>query len=198
MNPRAFAINKVETDGTFSIRGGTVVSPDTPLAPFNDASGRKYWTSASAQKTESFNYVYPETQRWKFASDALYVTSVRQAVFTLYGGVSRVFRPRGSSSRVLTDSADSAEPTISALKIDDAQPAPVAQKPVQDQPKPAASSSSSKPAQKEHSTGFFSDIGHKIKDALSSDHAPKDGTRGLDLESEIGKRKHLVFSLDHS
>src|SRR5689334_19792184 len=97
INPRAFVIDKVETEGTFSIRGGTEVTPDTPLAPFYDASGTKYWTSNTAQKTEGFNYVYPETQRWKFASDDQYITSVRRAVFQLYGGVSRIFSNQGDS-----------------------------------------------------------------------------------------------------
>lgn len=194
LNPNAYAINKVETDGTFSIRGGTSVSPDTPLAPFNDASGRKFWTSNTSRKTESFNYSYPETQRWKFTTDALYVTSVRQAVFSLYGGVSRVFRQEGLTpniSMATTETIAPAEPAQKPLQ-DTSKPVPVAaaQNPAQGQSKPATSSSTNKPAEKVHGTGILSVLGHRLKDAISGDHKSEDGTRGLDLESEIGKRKH--------
>lgn len=203
LNPNAYDINKVETDGTFSIRGGTSVTPDTPLAPFNDASGRKFWTSNTSKKTESFNYAYPETQRWKFSTDSLYITSVRQAVFSLYGGVSRVFRQGESAPNILMATAQSLQPGIAAQKpLQDTQKpvsAAAAQNSAGDQSKPTAPSSASKPSEIAHGTGIFSQLGSRIKDAISGDHQPKDGTRGLDLESEIGKRKqfHSASSVTH-
>jgi tyrosinase len=198
INPRAYDINKEEIDGTFSITAGTIVDQNTPLPPFNDATGRTPWTSATARRTEAFNYVYPETQRWRFRSDAEYINNVQQTVFQLYGGVSRIFRRGGGFN---ARAANDENAPLAAFALSDSVPpvvetVPSAQKPLSDPQsgsKPAAISSRQAPA-KEHKTGFLSNIGHKIKDVIGGDDdkTPKDGTRGgLDLEAEIGKRKYF-------
>jgi tyrosinase len=96
------------------------------------------------------------------------------------------------------DNSDSAEPAAAKDESVPAAPAPApapaptsAQKPIQE---PA------KPADEHHKSGFLHDLGHRLKEAVKGDHhsdTPKDGTRGLDLESEIGKRKNeLPLFLD--
>lgn len=204
INPRAYDINKEEIDGTFSITAGTIVNQNTPLPPFNDATGRTLWTSATARRTEAFNYAYPETQRWRFRSDAEYINNVQQAVYQLYGGVSRIFRRGGFNARA----ANVENTPLAAFALNDSVPPVVkaitsSQKPLggsQPESKPAAVPSNQAPA-KEHKTGFLSDLGHKIKDVLGADDdkTPKDGTRGgLDLEAEIGKRKYFASSCLHT
>lgn len=39
----------------------------------------------------TFNYAYPETQRWAFTSESTYENSVANAVQQLYGGLSSQF-----------------------------------------------------------------------------------------------------------
>ena len=56
-----------------------------------DATGRKAWNSQGVRRTETFNYAYPDTQRWKYKSDSDYQNSVQQAVQVLYGGISNQF-----------------------------------------------------------------------------------------------------------
>jgi len=215
LNPRAYEIDKEEIDGTFSIAGGTIVNQDTPLPPFNDASGRRYWTSSTARGTEAFNYAYPETQRWRFRSNSDYVDSVEETVFQLYGGISRIFRRGGSTARVASSSNTAS--TLSATVAEAAQPivqavAP-AQKPLAENTKsqtstsapstvsskPAVTSTQSKVPAKEESHGFLSDLGHSVKKLILGDGEDdvKDGTRGdLDFESEIGKRKFQLIPFE--
>lgn len=99
LNPRAYEIDKEEIDGTFSVAGGTMGDQNTPLAPFNDAGGREYWTSSTTRTTEVFSYAYPETQRWRYRSYADYVNNLQATMDQLYGGVSRIFRRTGFSGR---------------------------------------------------------------------------------------------------
>jgi tyrosinase len=70
---------------TFSVTGGDIQSEDTPLEPFWDKSGTKFWTSAQIKDTTTFGYAYPETQKWRFPDQQSYQTSIRQAVTALYG-----------------------------------------------------------------------------------------------------------------
>ena len=87
LNPTSYEINQPAGDGTFVISASSVETDKTPLAPFNDASGQKYWTSDGIRDTQTFNYAYPETQRWAFSNDLDYRNSVQNAVNELYGGV---------------------------------------------------------------------------------------------------------------
>ena len=162
----------MEPDGTFSIAGGSVVTQSTPLAPFNDATGRQFWTSNAVRRTETFNYAYPETQRWNYRTEAEYINSVQDNVAQLYGGVSRNLRQGGGFDTRTTGS--------SAPVTDEAVRAP-----------PNITNQSAKPANHQIS-GFLHDIGHKLKEAVSGNHSTHpaaDATRELNLEAEIGKRR---------
>jgi tyrosinase len=76
---------------TFNAIRGASQNQDTPLSPFWDKSGTKFWTSAQVKDSAAtFGYAYPETQKWKFTSTQAYQASLRQAVTALYGG--NVFR----------------------------------------------------------------------------------------------------------
>ncbi|KAL2136200.1 hypothetical protein VTI74DRAFT_5078 [Chaetomium olivicolor] len=70
---------------TFSATGGETQTKDTPLAPFWDKSGTKFWTSAQVKDTIPFGYAYPETQRWQFQDQTSYQADIRRAVTALYG-----------------------------------------------------------------------------------------------------------------
>ncbi|KAM3065503.1 hypothetical protein ACMFMF_010988 [Clarireedia jacksonii] len=91
LNPSSYAIDKPSGDGTFSIQSGTQETSKTPLAPFNDATGKTFWDSDGARYTTTFNYAYPETQQWKFPTQQQYQTSVLAAVQKLYGATSNQF-----------------------------------------------------------------------------------------------------------
>jgi len=100
LNPTSYTINKRDDAGTFVIKANSTVTATTPLTPFADSTGTKYWTSEGARQTSTFNYAYPETQRWKFSSDAAYQSSVRNAVQQLYGGISNQFMAMGAPAAI--------------------------------------------------------------------------------------------------
>jgi tyrosinase len=58
---------------------------NTPLTPFWDASGTRFWTSAQIRDTTTFGYAYPETQQWRYPDYPTYQAAIRRAVTTLYG-----------------------------------------------------------------------------------------------------------------
>ncbi|PQE33295.1 tyrosinase precursor protein [Rutstroemia sp. NJR-2017a WRK4] len=91
LNPTSYAIDKPSGEGTFSIQSGTQETSKTPLAPFNDATGKTFWNSDGARYTTTFNYAYPETQQWKFPTQQQYQNSVLAAVQKLYGATSNQF-----------------------------------------------------------------------------------------------------------
>ncbi|TVY81027.1 Tyrosinase, partial [Lachnellula suecica] len=148
LNPASYTINKRAGDGTFVINSNSTETAATPLAPFFDASGTKNWTSETARQTEVFNYAYPETQRWKFGSDAKYQTSVRSAAQQLYGGISNQF---------MSLAAATPAPTLTAIET----------------------------AAEDNKTQ------EPMKTASIVPKQDADGTRGLDLESEVGKSPDL-------
>lgn len=218
INPDAYAINKEEPDGTFSIAAGSTANQDTPLAPFNDASGRKLWTSKTARRTEAFNYAYPETQRWNYRSDADYIDSVEEVVYQLYGRITQNFRAANiaSPSTILsTAAAEVVKPVAEVVKpavqpivqavapgqkplTENKKPEVPAPKPASTTTKSAAPASNGPPAAAE-GAGFFGDIANRVKDAVfgHDNKTPQDGTRGgIDFESEIGKRmSHFVAAI---
>jgi tyrosinase len=156
LNPSSYTINKRAGDGTFVINRNSTETATTPLAPFADATGTKYWTSESARQTATFNYAYPETQRWKFSSDADYQNSVRSAVQQLYGGISNQFM--AMSTPAIIPSTENVE-------------------------------AASAPPAEQHP---FRDLVGNIKEGILGHSNGGDGTRGIDLESEIGKCKSLT------
>jgi tyrosinase len=184
LNPTSYTINQPAGDGTFAISASSTETDTTPLAPFNDASGQAYWTSDGVRNTETFNYAYPETQRWMFSSDSDYMNSVQNSVNQLYGGVANQFTTdQGFNNFVAMPASAVAAPAIkeketngSAHKATNGS----AQKPI------------AAPAPETQKPGFhpFRDMLDKVKNTLSGDHSSTgDGTRGLDLEAEIGKDK---------
>lgn len=70
---------------TFNATGGELQTADTPLAPFWDKSGGKFWTSAEIKDTTTFGYAYPETQQWQYPDYPTYQAAIRRAVTALYG-----------------------------------------------------------------------------------------------------------------
>jgi len=146
--------------------------------PFVDATGRSYWTSQNIRSTQTFNYAYPETQSWQFASPSQYEDSVAQAVQNLYGGLSSQF---GGFNTMATPSAPGAQKVVREV----AAPAPA--------PAPATSSTApatTAPATEHHGFHPLHDLANKMKDVLHhGQKAPDTTARALDLEAEIGKRK---------
>ena len=158
----------------------------TPLAPFNDTSGQQYWNSEGVRSTETFNYAYPETQRWAFSSDSDYTNSVQNAVNQLYGSVANQFAGNQGFNNFVAMPASTPAAPATKEKASNSSAHEVAsgsaQKPIA-APAPA-------PAPEAHKAGFhpFHDILGKAKKVISGDSdSGGDGTRGLDLEAEIGK-----------
>lgn len=178
INPSSYTIDEPTQDGTFVIQAGSVETSTTPLAPFVDASGTNYWTSEGVRQTETFNYAYPETQRWAFTSDSDYQNSVANAVQQLYGGLSNQFT-----------GADALN--LMAAPLPSAAAAPVIKEQVEtahsnNATNEAASGSAQKPVADTNS-GFhpFHNLAERVKDSFSGHHQAERG--GLDLEKEIGK-----------
>lgn len=174
INPSQYTFDRVDTQGggTFAIQAGSDENTTTGLAPFNDATGENYWTAAAVSSTETFNYAYPETQRWSFQSDSDYQNSIQNTIQQLYGGIANNFT---DNSNFMVQSAPvQAAPVMKAEN----------QKPIVD------SASTPVPAAKQDS-GFHPIKGlvHHVKEILHHDNTPPttDSARGLDLEAEIGK-----------
>ena len=85
LNPNSDMTPRPAPYSTFSATAGQSQTKDTPLAPFWDKSGTKFWTSAQIKSTLTFGYAYPETQKWLFADTPAYQANIRQAVTSLYG-----------------------------------------------------------------------------------------------------------------
>lgn len=183
LNPTSYTINQPAGDGTFVITASSIETDTTPLAPFNDATGQAYWNSDRVRSTETFNYAYPETQRWAFSSDSDYMNSVQNAVNQLYGAVPSQFagdQGFGDNFMAIPASIPAGPVTKEKAGGSSAHEATSgsAQKPI------------AAPAPEAHKSGFhpFHDILDKAKHAFSGgSESGGDGTRGLDLEAEIGK-----------
>jgi tyrosinase len=86
LNPDSNMSPRPAPYATFSATAGQSQTKDTPLAPFWDKSGTKFWTSAQIKDTTAFGYAYPETQKWRFAGDTgAYQAEIRRSVTALYG-----------------------------------------------------------------------------------------------------------------
>jgi tyrosinase len=84
LNPNSYMSPRQAPYSTFSATGGESQTQDTPLAPFWDKSGSKFWTSAQIKDTVTFGYAYPETQKWRFPDTRAYQAEIRRAVTALY------------------------------------------------------------------------------------------------------------------
>lgn len=193
LNPTSYTINQPAGDGTFVITASSIENDTTPLAPFNDATGQTYWTSDGVRKTQTFNYAYPETQRWAFSSDADYTNSVQNAVNQLYGGVAnQLAGDQGFNNFVAMPASTPAAPVIMQKESNGS-----AHEVTNGAQKPIAAASTAQ-TQKSGFHPIRSILG-KTKNALSGDsNSGGDGTRELDLEAEIGKDngKTPHFTLD--
>ncbi|KXX72895.1 Tyrosinase [Madurella mycetomatis] len=85
LHPDTFMSPRQAPYSTFNATGGEVQTADTPLAPFWDKSGSKFWTSAEIKDTTTFGYAYPETQQWQYPDYPTYQAAIRRAVTALYG-----------------------------------------------------------------------------------------------------------------
>jgi tyrosinase len=163
------------------IQAGSVETSTTPLAPFVDASGTNYWTSEGVRQTETFNYAYPETQRWAFTSDSDYQNSVANAVQQLYGGLSNQFTGEEAVNLMAAPTPAVAAPAIHE-KVETSHSTGATSG--------GTSDSAQKPVADSHSgSHLFHNLAERVKGAV---HGHKDQDQaergGLDLEKEIGKR----------
>jgi tyrosinase len=82
LNPKSYVTPKAATYSTFTMTAGDIQDVSTPLAPFYDATGSNFWTSAEVASTETFGYAYPET----LAGEGVNLTSQAiKAINHLYG-----------------------------------------------------------------------------------------------------------------
>ncbi|KAH6650426.1 common central domain of tyrosinase-domain-containing protein [Chaetomium tenue] len=85
LNPDSFMTLHPAPYATFNAADGESQTSDTPLAPFWDKTGTRFWTSGEVRDTHTFGYAYPETQRWRFPDQKSYQTNIRRTVVKLYG-----------------------------------------------------------------------------------------------------------------
>lgn len=85
LNPNSFVEPGPTDRDSFTAKRGTIEDVNTQLKPFWDGSGTKFWNSIGVKETVTFNYAYPETQKWKFNNVADYQRSVKSTVAQLYG-----------------------------------------------------------------------------------------------------------------
>jgi hypothetical protein len=140
--------------------------------------------------TETFNYAYPETQKWAFSNDSDYTNSIQNAVSRLYGGATNDIL--GVQNLIATPANVPAQ----AVKenVSNGHSSGPAQKPIVEQDAPTQDiplTLHSQHAEHHH----VRDILDKAKGIFG--HHPAEGgesARGLDLEAEIGKGE-LILSL---
>jgi tyrosinase len=85
LNPNSYVQPGPTGRDSFTAKFGTIEDVNTQLKPFWDGSGTKFWNSTGVKETTTFNYAYPETQRWKFSNVADYQRSVKSTIAQLYG-----------------------------------------------------------------------------------------------------------------
>lgn len=61
LNPSAWIVPMAAGETTFTAVKGTMQSSDSPLTPFYASSDGAFWTSNMARATETFSYVYADT-----------------------------------------------------------------------------------------------------------------------------------------
>lgn len=72
--------------GNWSTPPYTIVTPETPLAPFHHNTGGSTYTSNMVRDWLRFGYTYPELQRWlpKYHNNAEYIADIKRQVRVLY------------------------------------------------------------------------------------------------------------------
>lgn len=105
LNPNSYVQPGAVGRDSFIAKRGTIEDVNTQLKPFWDGSGTKFWNSAGVKETTTFNYAYPETQKWRFANIADYQRNIRSTVAQLYGtgNVVRDFIASGAISSLPTN-----------------------------------------------------------------------------------------------
>lgn len=85
-HPQTFMLpSSIGTQSNLFLSDNQLVDPDTALLPFR-RTPTAFWTTNECRDTAALGYAYPETQRWKFASDESFRTHVEGAVSRLYAG----------------------------------------------------------------------------------------------------------------
>lgn len=85
LNPDSYMTLHPAPYATFNAADGETQTRDTPLAPFWNKTGTRFWTSGEVKDTHTFGYAYPETQKWRFPDQKSYQTNIRHTVVKLYG-----------------------------------------------------------------------------------------------------------------
>ncbi|KAK1757866.1 hypothetical protein QBC47DRAFT_319522 [Echria macrotheca] len=148
LNPTSFMSPRPAPSSTFNASRGATQDQNTPLSPFWDKSGSKFWTSAQVKDSAAtFGYAYPETQKWNFPSTQAYQASLRQTVISLYG--SNVFR--NFLANIATREVSSAAPSVAAATAGIAAlglAGPIPENTEETKPAAAAAPAAAAPAQK--------------------------------------------------
>jgi tyrosinase len=189
INPTSYTIDETTETGNFVTVAGSVETSSTPLTPFVDASGSNYWTAETVRQTETFNYAYPETQRWAFTSDSDYQNAVADAIQQLYGGLSNQFSGEEALNLMSVRPAVAAVTPVNKAVNKDNGEITHSNGSAHLHTNGAANVPAQKPVADEDS-GFhpFHNLAERIKDAVHIHSHPDQAESGaLDLEEEIGK-----------
>lgn len=85
LNPDEFMSARPAPFTNFTVQAGAIEDEKSPLSPFWDETGTRFWTSDRVKSTITFGYAYPETQRWGYATLAAYQQAMRRTIASLYG-----------------------------------------------------------------------------------------------------------------
>lgn len=85
LNPDEFMTAHPAPFTNFTVRSGTLEDARTPLNPFWDRSGNRFWTSEEVKSSKVFGYAYPETQSWAFEGREAYQREIRRTIARIYG-----------------------------------------------------------------------------------------------------------------
>ncbi|EUC39496.1 hypothetical protein COCMIDRAFT_31327, partial [Bipolaris oryzae ATCC 44560] len=77
--------SNISTNSNLFLADNTLIDASTPLLPFRRTPDA-FWSINECRDTAVLSYAYPETQRWKFASDESFAAHVEGEVARLYGG----------------------------------------------------------------------------------------------------------------
>lgn len=77
--------SNISTNSNLFLPDNALIDASTPLLPFRRTPD-SFWTTHECRDTAVLGYAYPETQRWKFASDESFAAHVEAVVAKLYAG----------------------------------------------------------------------------------------------------------------
>ncbi|KAF2396866.1 Di-copper centre-containing protein [Trichodelitschia bisporula] len=85
LNPNSYVEAGTTRQSSFTMAAGSTQDATTPLKPFWDKTGTRFYTSNDVKSTKTFGYAYPETQAWNHDTVPKYQAALVETVKKLFG-----------------------------------------------------------------------------------------------------------------